>query len=224
MSSACIVCPNWSRAGKMAQCAAGRYPLNRSCPMMLPVSLVNQLPVLLGVIIGALGSYLTTAASERARWRRNLDSRWDDRRIEAYASYAQAVKQMINLAQRIAAGRGLGDPSEPLAPTRENLDLLAVAEDERARQWETVLLLGHPLTVAAARNWHEHAWRLEWYARALIVGEKSDWERARTAANIARAAFYESARSDLGVSGGDLPNTGESYDALIERIRSDPHE
>jgi hypothetical protein len=190
--------------------------------MMLDVSLLNQLLVLLGVIIGALGAYLTTAASERARWRRTLDSRWDDRRIEAYASYAQAVKRMVTLAQRIAAGRELGDPSEPLAPTQDNLDLLAVAEDERATQWETVLLLGHPHTEAAARNWHEHAWRLEWYARALIVGEKSDWERARAAANIARAAFYESARSDLGISGGDLPNADEPYDVLVKRIRSGP--
>lgn len=191
--------------------------------MMSSVNLLNQLPVLLGVVIGALGSYLTTAASERARWRRALDSRWDDRRIEAYASYAQAVKQMVTLAQRIAAGRGLGDPSEPLAPTQENLNLLAAAEDERASKWETVLLLGHPLTVTAARTWHEHAWRLEWYARALIVGEASDWERARSATNIARNAFYEAARSDLGVSGGNLPNAGEPYDALIQRIRDEPH-
>jgi hypothetical protein len=59
------------------------------------VQLINQVAVLLGVIIGALGSYLTTAATERARWKRALDSRWDDRRVEAYASYAQSVKRMI---------------------------------------------------------------------------------------------------------------------------------
>jgi hypothetical protein len=147
--------------------------------MMWQVSLLNQLPVLLGVIIGALGSYLTTAASERARWRRTLDSQWDNRRVEAYASYAQAVKQMITVAQRIAAGRGLGEFSEPLATTHENLNLLADAEDERARKWETVLLLGHPRTISAARTWHEHAWRIEWFARAIIAGEKSDWERAK---------------------------------------------
>jgi len=92
------------------------------------MQLINQAPVLLGVIIGALGSYLTTGATERARWKRALDSRWDDRRVEAYASYAQAVKRMIKLSGRIAAGRDLGGDDEPLAPTQENLELLADAE------------------------------------------------------------------------------------------------
>ena len=74
--------------------------------MMSSVQLLNQLPVLLGVIVGALGSYLTTSVTERARWKRALDSRWDDRRVEAYASYGQSVKRMIMIASRIAAGRG----------------------------------------------------------------------------------------------------------------------
>src|SRR5690348_4994172 len=120
--------------------------------MMSSVQLSNQLLVLLGVVIGALGSYLTTSATERARWKRALDSRWDGRRVEAYASYAQSVKRMIMIASRISAGRGLWSDTEPLAPTQVNLDLLAAAEAERASQWETVLLLGHPKTVAAARN------------------------------------------------------------------------
>src|SRR5689334_21992209 len=128
--------------------------------MMSFVQLLNQLLVLLGVIVGALGSYLTTSVTERARWKRGLGTRWDDRRVEAYASYGQAVKRMIVIASQIASGRGLWADNEPLAPTQVNLDLLAAAENERAGQWETVLLLGHPSTVAAARNWHEHAWRL----------------------------------------------------------------
>jgi hypothetical protein len=179
---------------------------------MSSVQLLNQLPVLLGVIIGALGSYLTTSAIERARWKRALDSRWDVRRVEAYASYGQAVKRMILIASRIAAGRDLGSDTEPLAPTQVNLDLLAAAEAERASQWETVLLLGHPKTVAAARNWHQHAWRLEAYARALTTGDASEWREVRTATDVARAAFYESARSDLQVEGGSLPFTEDPHD------------
>jgi hypothetical protein len=183
------------------------------------VQLINQAPVLLGVIIGALGSYLTTAATERARWKRALDSRWDDRRVEAYALYAQSVKRMIKVAGRIAAGRGLGGDDEPLTPTQENLELLADAEAERSRQWETVLLLGHPHTVAAGRSWHEHAWRLEAYARALLTGSNSDWQAAISAADVARDAFYESARIDLGVSGGTLPGS-ESHKTRAQRIRN----
>lgn len=184
------------------------------------MQLVNQAPVLLGVVVGALGSYVTTAATERARWKRALDSRWDDRRVDAYASYAQSVKRMIHIAQRIAAARGLAGDSEPLAPTQENLDLLAAAEAERGRQWETVLLLGHPQTVAAGRNWHELAWRLEWYARERLTGSSSDWQAARAAVDVARDAFYESARGDLHVSGGSLPNS-EDHDTRVQRIRGD---
>jgi hypothetical protein len=185
------------------------------------VQLLDQVPVLLGVIVGALGSYLTTSATERARWKRALDSRWDDRRVEAYASYAQSVKQMIYVAARIAAGRGFAADVEPLAPTQENLDRLAAVEAERAKQWESVLLLGHPQTVAAARNWHEHAWRLEWFARERLTGDNSDWQTARTAVDVARHKFYEAARRDLRVGGGSLPGSEDSHDTRVQRIRGD---
>lgn len=180
----------------------------------------SQLLVLIGVVIGALASYLTTAATERARWKRALDSRWDDRRVEAYASYAQAVKDIIRISQRIAAGRGFGGASQPLPPTQENLDLLASAGATRTAIWETVLLLGHPETVTAARNWHESAWRLEWFARGLITGEPQDWEKARSAVNSARAVFYQSARKDLQVRGGNLPGDVD-FDERLRRIRGD---
>jgi hypothetical protein len=182
------------------------------------VQLLSQLLVLAGVIVGALGSYLTTSATERVRWKRALDTRWDDRRVEAYASYGQSVKRMIVIASQIAAGRDLGADVEPLAPTQVNLELLAAAETERASQWETVLLLGHPKTVEAARDWHEHAWRLEAYARGRLTGSISDWREARTATDVARAAFYESARDDLGVSSGSLPGSGETQEARNRRL------
>jgi hypothetical protein len=182
--------------------------------------LSGQLLVLAGVLVGALASYLTTAATERARWKRVLDSRWDDRRVEAYASYAQAVKDMVGLSARIAAGRGIGDHPRPLSPTEENFDLLAAAATRRAATWETVLLLGHPDTVAAARAWHESAWRLEWFARGLISGTPEEWEQARAAVNNARSVFYESARNDLQVSGGSLPGPVD-YEARLQRIRGE---
>lgn len=42
-----------------------------------------------------------------------------------------------------------------LPPSQENLDLLEAAGRKRTAIWETVLLLGDPQTVTAARNWHE---------------------------------------------------------------------
>ena len=180
----------------------------------------SQLLILAGVVIGALASYLTTAATERARWRRTLDSRWDDRRIDAYAAYAQAVKDIIRLSSRIVASRGIGGEGPPLAPSQESFDLLASAGAARARAWETVLLLGHPDTVAAARNWHESVWRLEWFARGLITGDNEEWEKARSAANTARSLFYQSARKDLQVHGGILPDAAD-FEERLQRVRGD---
>lgn len=180
----------------------------------------SQLLVLAGVIIGALASYLTTAATERARWKRALDSRWDDRRVDAYAAYAQAVKDMISISSRIAAGRGITMNPQPLSPTDENLELLASAGIRRAAAWEAVLLLGHPETVIAARNWHETVWRLEGFARGVITGEYRDWEEARSEVNAARSSFYQSARNDLQVKGGTLPGAVD-FEARLRRIRRD---
>jgi hypothetical protein len=184
------------------------------------VSVSSQLLVLAGVIIGALASYLTTAATERARWKRALDSRWDDRRVEAYASYAQTVKDIIRITGQLAAGRGIIESVQPLLLTQESLDMLAAASAARAVAWETVLLLGHPETVAAARNWHESVWRLDWIARGLIPGDRQDWEKARSAVTDARALFYESARKDLQVQGGSLPGAMD-YEERLRKIRED---
>jgi hypothetical protein len=148
----------------------------------------NQLLVLAGVVIGALASYLTTTANEKARWKRALDSRWDDRRVEAYALYAQAVKDIIRLSARIAAGRGIAAHSEPLSPTRKHLDLIDSASSRRAVAWETVLLLGDRDTVMAARRWHESVWRLDWVACRKENANSEDYEKARSEVSYGRFA------------------------------------
>ena len=71
-------------------------------------ALLQQLPALVGVVIGALASHLAGASTERARWRREHAARWDAKRMEAYASYALTVKTFIVIANRISAGRDLG--------------------------------------------------------------------------------------------------------------------
>ena len=184
------------------------------------VTVWSQLLVLAGVIVGALASYLTTAAAERSRWKRTLDSRWDDRRVEAYASYAQVVKDIITVSSRIYAGRNTSTGSWALSPSQENLEALASIGRKRAAAWETVLLLGHPETVETARNWHESVWRLERWARGEATGEHEDWEKARSEVNRTRSLFYESARKDLQVRGGTLPGMVDN-EARLKRIRGE---
>jgi hypothetical protein len=170
-------------------------------------ALLQQLPALIGVVIGALASYLTAAAGERARWRREHDERWDAKRLEAYASYGLAVKQFILMASRISASHGLGPRAQPLPASEENLEQLAQAEVDRATAWEQVLLIGDPATIAAARRWHQRAWELEHFARGIRTGSEG-WAATYAAADDARAEFYRNARHDLSVV-GNLPASGD---------------
>lgn len=173
---------------------------------------LQQLPALIGVVIGALASFAATSAAERARWRRAQSVRWDERRLTAYAEYAFAVKKVISLSVRIAAHRGVHPDIDALSP-EEGLPALAAAEEERTVKWETVLLLGTGDTVVAARAWHESAFRLQRVASGAEIGMA--WAEAVDAVSKARRRFYEAAKADIGIAIGDLP---ESYEWQVGRL------
>src|SRR6267154_150727 len=61
-------------------------------------TILNQLPALVGVALGILGTLLVTSVSDRARWKRDQSVRWDQRRLEAYTEYARAIKEMYTTA------------------------------------------------------------------------------------------------------------------------------
>lgn len=167
---------------------------------------VQQLPALIGVVVGALASFLAGAASERARWRREQSSRWDDRRAQAYAEYAHAVKNVYVQCMRVTAMRGQRAGDDGTA-YREAVTGLSVLTDERTAKWEAVLLLGNQQTVAAARTWHRRVWQVERFAR----GERTDieqWDTLMADIMADRARFYAEARRDLGISSGELPSSG----------------
>jgi hypothetical protein len=103
------------------------------------VELLDQLPTLLGVAIGAAGSYAATTLTERARWRRMRAERWDEKKFAVYASYANALKNQIWIVQRIGAAMGFAHVVDPLEPA-EGLERLAEAETLRATEWESVPL------------------------------------------------------------------------------------
>ena len=167
---------------------------------------VQQLPALIGVVVGALASFMAGAASERARWRREQSARWDDRRAQAYADYGYAVKNVYVQSMRVAAMRSRQADGD-LADYTEALAALSVLTDERTAKWESVLLLGNPQTVAAARTWHRRVWQVERFAR----GERTDteqWDALMTDIMADRARFYAEARRDLGITSGELPSSG----------------
>jgi hypothetical protein len=181
-------------------------------------SFLQQLPALIGVLVGALASFAATSVAERARWRRTQAVRWDDRRLTAYVEYAHAVKKVISLSVRLAAHRGVHSDIDRLAP-EEGMPALAAAEEERTMKWEAVLLLGTDRTVVAARAWHESVFILQRFAAGEPV--ESTWADAVKAVSRARQAFYESAKRDIGIAVGEAPENYEWQLAKLTRLNDD---
>ncbi|MFI0484304.1 hypothetical protein [Actinomadura sp. 9N215] len=168
------------------------------------MAFMDQVPTLAGVIIGAAGSYAASSLTERTRWRRSRAERWDQQRFQTYAVYANTLKAQFQVSLRIGAARGFDHVVDPLDPD-EGLLRLAEAESRRAADWESVLLVGDALTIAAARTWHEAVWAVEVYARGL-KDDPAGWASALKRASQARDAFYAHARKDLGIEGPPPPS------------------
>lgn len=169
--------------------------------MVNPV--VQQLLTLAAVVLGAGSTFAATTFTERAKWRRSQDTRWDDRRLAAYSEFANALKQYVQLSYRLAAARGYPATALPI-DIEIGLRELAEAEAEKTVKWEAVLLLGSPQAVAAAREWNRAAWELGWAARGHVI-EHEEYVQRYSEMGRRRNDFYERARTDLGVRSGELP-------------------
>lgn len=175
-------------------------------------SFTEQLPTLLGVVVGAFATYAASSAAERARWRRVQSVRWDEKRVSAYAEYAHALKQVISVALRLASRRDASTDSQ-WAPPEDELAALNAAEEERTTKWEAVLLLGSNEVVIAGRKWHQCVFRLE----RLAQGQPSDMSLAEAidATSKARRNFYETAKRDIGIDVGASP---EAYEWQLSKV------
>lgn len=157
--------------------------------------IVQQLPALLGVLLGALAAYAATAMAERSRWRRNQASRHEDRRLKVYGEYALTVKRELSAILRVAAGRGLPGSSDTV-PLEEGRRLVLEAKDERTAAWESVLLVGSDAAVVAGRAWHGAVGRM--YRVASGLDDSRRWDAAVRATSAARREFYAVVRIDVG--------------------------
>jgi hypothetical protein len=173
--------------------------------------ITQQLPALLGAVIGAAATYLAGAFTERTRWRREQSSRWDDKRAQAYSEYGYAVKNVYVQCLRIAGSRLRGGPDDP-ARHEDALAQLEVLTDDRTARWETVLLLGSPEAITAARAWHRRVWQVELFARGLRT-DADEYGNVVQQVIADRTRFYEAARRDLGITSGSVPAGGPWEDS-----------
>ena len=166
---------------------------------------LQQLPALIGVLLGAAATFTATTAAERARWRRAQAVRWDEKRLAAYSEYAHAMKKLISIAVQLATTRGV-HPDAVTAGPEKDVPTMAAAEEERTSKWEAVLLLGSGDVITAARAWHNSVFRLQ----RVAAGQSDEpWADAVQAVSNARREFYKVAKKDLGIAIGDDPASYE---------------
>ncbi|MFE3327678.1 hypothetical protein [Streptomyces sp. NPDC059176] len=165
------------------------------------MSLTDQILPLVGVVIGALTSFLVTSLNERTRWRRRQAVRWDEARLNAYGEYAHTVKELAACYQRIAVGRGLTTGSSPLELTPEVLDQIRAGESRRSALSDRLGLLGDTATNTASKRLNHCLWHLEYLAQGLPTSGDQDWDQAYAEFRGTRRQYLEHARTSLGVTG-----------------------
>jgi len=126
-----------------------------------------------------------------------------------YSDYGNAVKNAYIASMRIASNSNRTTAKE-IADYQQALSGLERATLERTAKWESVLLLGNPDTVAAARAWHRSVWKLQDIAHGAPISD-SEKQALTSEFEGARLQFYEAARKDLGITSGQLPR-GELWE------------
>ncbi|MFE4018034.1 hypothetical protein ACFXPZ_11555 [Streptomyces sp. NPDC059101] len=162
---------------------------------------IQQLPALLGVIIGAVGSYLAVTRGDQARFRREQSARWEERRLAVYAEYARVLKRTVTLTYRIAAHLGNDPHPHPLSP-EEAASQLAEATEARDPAGEALLMLGSPHVVEKAREWVVTVMNMEEFLRDQPTRSPEVWSAMLTQQRAAREGYYAAVRRDLALPPG----------------------
>ncbi|MFG2503344.1 hypothetical protein ACGFSB_34690 [Streptomyces sp. NPDC048441] len=161
---------------------------------------VQQLPALIGVIVGALGSYLAITRGDRARFEREQAARWEERRLTVYTDYARVLKQAVTLAYRVSAHFGNDPHPHPLSPD-EAAPQLARAADARDPAGEALLMLGTPDVVERARVWVVTVIEMEHFLREG-TRDPDAWSGLLERQRTSREGYYAAVRRDLALPPG----------------------
>ncbi|MEB8338556.1 hypothetical protein [Streptomyces endophyticus] len=150
--------------------------------------MIAQIVTLVGVLVGALTSFLATTMAERTRHQRAMATRWDERKLDTYIEYAACVKEISSTAKRARRS------AEGTDDRREFLAAMETAELRRSVLFETLVLLASSAAVEAAREVNVALWQEENAARE---GSAPSEGGLRLIELINR--YHEQARVDLGV-------------------------
>ncbi|MBS2962091.1 hypothetical protein KGA66_03460 [Actinocrinis puniceicyclus] len=163
------------------------------------MDLATQLVTIVGVLVGALSTYVASYLVERGKDRRGLALRWDERKLDTYVSYVAHVRDVIYAAVLLFESR------EGLRTIDKTIDQLTLglidAERSRALLFEQLVLLGGAEVVDAGHELNRAVLAIDWRARELTDEDLPGWRALHVRAFQLINEFHNAARSDLGVRG-----------------------
>jgi hypothetical protein len=181
------------------------------------LSTSEQLLTIAAVLLGALSTYITNYWTERQRIRRELLTRWDDKKLSAYENYVDRVRAAVFLAVELYEHReGIRPSDDPEPQLRAQL---ADAIRLQGRAFERIMLLAGDEVIEVAHDLNAASREVDWQATGKQPGTLDHWRERNRAVFRCINAFHEAAREDLGVSGRV---TGESHperDLLLPQAR-----
>ncbi|MFD0402032.1 hypothetical protein ACFVHI_28570 [Kitasatospora sp. NPDC127121] len=121
--------------------------------------MITQIATLVGVLLGAITSFVAIGWAERAKHRRLMAARWDERKLDTYVQYATCVKEIAAVAKRAVDAEAGSTARADFLATMEQ------AEIQRSALFETLVLLASPAAAAVAKAVNAALWESEIAAR-----------------------------------------------------------
>ncbi len=153
--------------------------------------------LVIGVLIGTVGTFVANEISDRARVRRNDRIVFRNQRLEAYSGFAQAVKATQRLISRRGSALGNGPNLDPLT-SAEAKPLFMREYDRQDEQFELMMLFAPRSVQEAAREWVKQLGELRGMVDAEVC-DPAQWHELMTELQGRRAAFHAAARADTDV-------------------------
>ncbi|MFJ8884205.1 hypothetical protein ACIRJR_12450 [Streptomyces sp. NPDC102402] len=153
--------------------------------------MATQILTLVGVLVGALTSYFATSMAERAKFRREMATRWDERKLDTYIEYVTCIKEIQRAAMAAGRARDQGEDSA------DALSEMEASENRRSIFFETFVLLSHEKAATAAHAVNQRTWELLTVARVPSSGLAE--LRPIPLVEVLNL-LHEAARSDLTIS------------------------
>lgn len=167
-------------------------------------ALLTQLPAMVGVLIGVVGTLVTTNVADAARWRREQRVPFDTRFLDVSAEYTAALREIMQTLAGVTVHLRPGDTSPPLTP-EQGRAILDAATRRRMLAWESLCLVADDATVAAGGALWAAADPLEHAVRDLATFDPDDWEPLDRVVRARQKDFYQAVRRSLAIGPLGVP-------------------